>query len=373
MTDSNQIIMVNAQTNSSWTTHDLLLPPLPNRPRQCHFFLKKKKRYCTMTTKVHSKYCGEHRVMDSTYKNTDEERTPCPLDPRHTVQRSKLNQHLLKCNANVPSSPCFQRNVNVPMHSSPFVDVDLTLDAFLLYCDDLYQRFLIEEGPIPMETLHSKDHVAQTKHGLKHTLQHAALFHLLNKYAQLESLPLCVEFGAGKGEFSHYIQQQTTHLELKYLLIDRQNFKLKHDRYFPSTHCQRLCMDIKDLALVPTYSSPLIGYSKHLCGAATDLTLRCLTHSTTQALVLALCCHQLCTLVSYVGHQDGLPFSLLTKLSSWAVSHPDPIHRSRGYQCKRILDWGRVRWLRDHGFQAKLVQYVDHSTSPENCALVAWK
>lgn len=42
-----------------------------------------------------------------------------------------------------------------------------------------------------------------------------------------------------------------------------------------------------------------------------------------------------------------------------------------GYQCKRVIDTGRVKYLEQYGFDVKLVYYVDPATSLENCALIA--
>lgn len=42
-----------------------------------------------------------------------------------------------------------------------------------------------------------------------------------------------------------------------------------------------------------------------------------------------------------------------------------------GQQCKRLLDIGRVMYLREKGFDAELVYYVDKETSLENLALMA--
>jgi len=44
-----------------------------------------------------------------------------------------------------------------------------------------------------------------------------------------------------------------------------------------------------------------------------------------------------------------------------------------GYKCKRLLDMGRVLFLKDNlGFKyAQLVYYTEKTNSPENCMLVA--
>lgn len=42
-----------------------------------------------------------------------------------------------------------------------------------------------------------------------------------------------------------------------------------------------------------------------------------------------------------------------------------------GFKCKRIIDIGRLMWLRERGLDAKLVRYVPPSISPENHLLIA--
>lgn len=42
-----------------------------------------------------------------------------------------------------------------------------------------------------------------------------------------------------------------------------------------------------------------------------------------------------------------------------------------GYKCKRIIDMGRLTWLRKRGLNTQLVRYVPSSISPENYLLMA--
>jgi tRNA:m4X modification enzyme len=42
-----------------------------------------------------------------------------------------------------------------------------------------------------------------------------------------------------------------------------------------------------------------------------------------------------------------------------------------GRKCKRLIDTGRLQWLTEHGMQAKLVEYIAASVSPENRLLLA--
>ena len=40
-------------------------------------------------------------------------------------------------------------------------------------------------------------------------------------------------------------------------------------------------------------------------------------------------------------------------------------------RCKTLLDTGRLRYLEEHGYHARLQQYVGAATTPENVVLVA--
>ena len=39
----------------------------------------------------------------------------------------------------------------------------------------------------------------------------------------------------------------------------------------------------------------------------------------------------------------------------------------------RLLEEGRLRYLREHGWDARLVRYVDASVTPDNLAIIATK
>ncbi len=51
------------------------------------------------------------------------------------------------------------------------------------------------------------------------------------------------------------------------------------------------------------------------------------------------------------------------------MPHPN---EGAGLKCKRLLDLARVHYLRQNGFKAELVFYVDRNTSLENVLLLAW-
>lgn len=162
----------------------------------------------------------------------------------------------------------------------------------------------------------------------------------------------------------------------------------------------RIKMDIKDFDAgayrdtCPHQSSAI--YSKHLCGAATDLTLRCVAAGNLRprGFVIALCCHHRCTFGAYInraflarlGIRDAEEFRILTALSSWATCSRKPGHEEPsayydglafaereqiGRDCKLLLDLGRLQFLRDIGYDARLCYYVHRDVTLENVALVA--
>lgn len=105
-------------------------------------------------------------------------------------------------------------------------------------------------------------------------------------------------------------------------------------------------MDIADLDLskvAAVEGCDVVAVSKHLCGAATDLTLRCLCEGSKvkmelRGIAIALCCHHRCSWQQLVG-QDFLmqlgfgaaDFHLLSHMTSWAVcGRRPPKHDEQG-------------------------------------------
>ena len=172
----------------------------------------------------------------------------------------------------------------------------------------------------------------------------------------------------------------------------------------------------------------MIGVSKHLCGAATDLALRSLASFSSsekaaatagespkscniQIVLIALCCHHRCDWSIFVG-QDYLKqhefkpeeFSLLCGLSSWATcgtgkprkqkdfekkdkAEAQNVHLDRydrldlsrdkreeiGRRVKRILDMARCEFVKSSLKmpKVKLAYYVESGYTLENVVLLA--
>lgn len=365
-------------------------------------------------------------------------RMPCPLDHKHTCFVKELENHLKKCNSREKEKPIYyQKNVNSKKleESIEKITISKISDDELMNLIAKIKR-TYNEYLLPLETEEISHPIVQTalndnKNGqvaIKHLRQQASLLGHMKNLNLLSNETCFVEFGAGRGQLTFWIIQAVDDkTSCKFILIDRASqrhkfdTKLKHDK---DLHIERIRLDIKHLYLgrVPTISchkGNIVGVTKHLCGAATDLALKCLMETLhdqknqscnylLQGIVMALCCHHQCTWQTYVGRAfleeqqyNQREFHLLCGLASWATCGRMPEHfnsndstsnmdnnnyeKNRykkinldvdfreeiGRQCKRILDYGRIHYLQQYKFDAKLIHYVDPTVSLENVAIVA--
>ncbi|KAG0302249.1 tRNA:m(4)X modification enzyme TRM13 [Dissophora globulifera] len=398
-------------------------PPIPSRPRQCHFLSPSKNKYCTLTTKLGNKFCGEHSMHEvSSGAGSDNaqdggedgasarKRIPCPFDPSHTAWADDLKTHLYKCNARPRENKAhFSLDINLalPRLESPVDPITMTEDEILSTpSDNKAKRDLLaklsQEQLLSLikkiQSLHAKyvpsirtlilDHPALDERkkmvkNIKHAHQQASLLGHMKRLNMLDDPTSCyVEFGAGRGELSNYLKVAVDdHGSSTFVLIDRTPSRNKFDSAILGLEeikslVKRYTIDIKDLVLakvpelrrdvtatqrVPPVAAkqdtnteadqssqqeqeymekkPVVAMSKHLCGGATDLTLKCLTNyqqsergqsllpSPVKGILIALCCHQLCHHYMYPNQEflkeigiNPEEFVYMTRMSSWAVS-----------------------------------------------------
>lgn len=120
------------------------------------------------------------------------------------------------------------------------------------------------------------------------------------------------------------------------LLVDKASLRHKKDNKIEDRNSvQRIRADISDLNLekleAVQLADNIVAVGKHLCGGATDVTLRCLMHGnqirkSVKGFVIALCCHHRCTWRAFVGKKflvdNGITqqeFDIMTKMVGWAV------------------------------------------------------
>ncbi|XP_078377457.1 tRNA:m(4)X modification enzyme TRM13 homolog isoform X2 [Oculina patagonica] len=358
---------------------DEVVEVVENERKSCAFFLKRKNRFCRMTVGEGRKYCGEHMVVAGESEAGGRKRITCPLDKKHTVFEDQLEKHLKKCNQTKKTRVVyFSANINsgIPNYEfSPAEKVSLSSvsqEKVSRLIDKVKQCCKVHVPTIPEEILsHSVfqeelSEMVDKPAILKHLKQQASLIGHMDKLHLLELSTIFMEFGAGRGKLSHWLQMALGNCvkDVNYLLIDRANNRYKYDRYHrgedQGPSFQRLNIDIEhlDLSKVPCIQNSkqkIVAISKHLCGAATDLTLRCLmetlsksghdsslekntneseskrvklspVESPVKGVVLALCCHHCCSWPQYVGRPflqnlgfTAEEFHLLCCLSSWAT------------------------------------------------------
>ncbi|XP_067632582.1 tRNA:m(4)X modification enzyme TRM13 homolog [Eurosta solidaginis] len=416
----------------------------------CAHWVQRKKRFCRMTVKAGHKYCGEHHpAVDSAVSEqagtyTGNSRVPCPLDEKHTVFKKNLQKHLKICNARDKGElPAYiEKGINAGVNDvDPYPDHsklrihDLPDEEFQKIIENikiLYVKFI--ENTIGYLHQHHKLLDTELTNPIygpetrKHLVQAAALLGILESEQQLQKSTSYIEFGAGKGQLAFYLAQLLEALpDSQVILVDRMSLRHKKDNKIEDRSLvHRIRADIADFRLsaleLVQSTQRCVAVSKHLCGAATDLTLRCITQSmnssdgaqskspNTEYVLIALCCHHRCDWKSYVGKSffqaHGLTrsdFVIITKMASWAIcgtgmsrerrraleeqeKNPEDIidasgtkklsiaeRECIGVMSKRILDYGRLQFMKEHGYEAMLKFYVERNVTLENVCLIARK
>ncbi|XP_040264180.1 tRNA:m(4)X modification enzyme TRM13 homolog [Bufo bufo] len=351
---------------------------------RCSHFVQRKKRYCKMIVGEGKKFCGEH--AENGQEQSSRIRMPCPLDPKHTVYEDQLQKHLKKCNSREKPPPVFYvRDVNSGAAAADKSQEQVSLGSLSKedlrrLTDTLVQVTAGLDPPRPDKKLcHPALHEALNDpangdSASKHLKQQGSILGHLERLGLLGQSRCFVEFGAGRGKLSHWVNIATEDAEnVQFLLVERATTRFKMDGKQRKSTFERLHIDIQHLCLdrVPSLVQkqlPVIGIGKHLCGAGTDLALRCLVHnyvnpegepqskrSRTDAeqsvslaptnhcvdgIVIALCCHHRCDWQHYVGkgffEKLGLgqqEFGLFQRMSSWATCgarRPSQVENSSG-------------------------------------------
>ncbi|XP_071421845.1 tRNA:m(4)X modification enzyme TRM13 homolog [Pithys albifrons albifrons] len=330
------------------------------------------------------RFCGEHGQEE---EQNDRKRIPCPLDPKHTVYEDQLQKHLKKCNSREKPKPVyFVQGINaglkdvadtpekqVPLSSLSIEELQNLIIKLKKASNGLELR--LKEQILSHQAL--QEALNDPKNGesaFKHLKQQASILGNMEKLHLLGPGRCFVEFGAGRGKLSHWVDVALQNAEsVQFLLVERATTRFKVDGKHKGRDSifERLQVDIQHLCLnkVPILEKtklPVVGIGKHLCGAATDLALRCLVESYTTCcdggneepaakrsrtpvtgaapdtaadhgkntedpkpvagIVIALCCHHKCDWTHYVGREffksvglGPVEFHYFQRMSSWAT------------------------------------------------------
>ncbi|XP_066209724.1 tRNA:m(4)X modification enzyme TRM13 homolog [Saccopteryx leptura] len=458
-------------------------PPGSPAEGRCGYYVAKKRRFCRMVAAAGRRFCGEH--AGAAEEENARKRILCPLDPKHTVYEDQLAKHLKKCNSREKPKPdFFIQDINaglkdeteipeqlVPISSLPEEQLENLIKKLKRASEGLSSA--LKDRILSHPALH--DALNDPKNGdsaTKHLKQQASILGNIEKLKLLGPRRCFVEFGAGKGKLSHWVDIALKDAEkVHFILVEKvtTRFKVDGKHKKKDSAFERLQIDIKHLCLnkIPVLSReklPVVGIGKHLCGEATDLALRCLVETygasceerneepsakriknktdeemNTMAqegsgnnvlgkwtpvagIVIALCCHHRCDWRHYVGRDyfrarglGAVEFHYFQRMSSWATcgmrdssvdasgvptgqgdqsdnsedhdngghgatdGHADslpgclPVEEKQqlGHLCKRLIDQGRVEYLRRKGFRPALQYYTDPAVSLENVLLTA--
>jgi tRNA:m4X modification enzyme len=339
------------------------------------------------------------------FKAATRRRVQCPVDGAHTVYEFDLAKHVLVCNRvkdadAMKKLPYYSHNINSGRHctsqgedkpsadekeveekeqeqdenehSAPSAQEQQGIIDRLVAIDfaDLRKRidaaYASCVGELALEKLHHKccdqlfavkKDAGASKSVLRHIEQQASIIGHMEQVKLLQDANAAfVELGAGRGMLSLALAQ--TFPDSLYVLIDRAHTRGKADRFIgsdgkaddaakDSSTTLRAKIDIRHLnfaGMQEIVNKPVVCMSKHLCGVATDLSLRAIAQtlpesssgkaegsptsvsSNFQGLAIALCCHHVCAWEDYVNPaffqaQGFKPqeFALLTSMTSWTT------------------------------------------------------
>ncbi|KAH3673501.1 hypothetical protein WICMUC_003607 [Wickerhamomyces mucosus] len=411
---------------------------------QCEFIIPKKNRRCPLTRKETSQYCAQH-IQIQTLEN---KRIPCPIDSRHSIWEKDLQNHTKKCEIkndkdkqvswfkldyNCDSTTVGNSN-NINNNDDDDDDENFTIDysKWIPIVNEIYES---NYKPLPLIQLDHKGTQSRMSQvtNQKHILQQSSLISHLNTRDLLSSDLNYVEFGCGRAELSRYLlqciifQNKENPLNLhsdsfsNFLLIDRSPTRLKldskmikdlQDFNLKPNKIHRIKIDIKDLFIDDIISKEFdtndndhkkfVAISKHLCGAATDLTIQCILNSKNfksrfKGMIVAMCCRHCCDYnklnqfsKNYLSNLniDRIGFKHLMKFASWAVNGRRPNMKDNdgkdhssglnikeredlGLKARRIIDESRKFALEQNdGFKVELCKYVKSDISLENTSLI---
>ncbi|XP_005182246.1 tRNA:m(4)X modification enzyme TRM13 homolog [Musca domestica] len=442
MSDSEQPVKKQKMTAETEATNGEPPKDVPQSvpaEKTCKHWVQRKKRFCKMTVAKGKDYCGEHAPavqLEDGQSPEDQDRIPCPLDGKHTVYKKNLKKHLKICNAKPKEDlpEYIQKNVNAgeaedALTSDEFNSIKLSeLEDSEFYkvidiVKELYGKYV--DAQIHSLDYHHKcmdEELAKEEYGKesrKHLLQAAALLGILDNEQTIQNSTSFVEFGAGKGQLAFYLSKLLENMQnSQVVLVDRMSLRHKKDNKIEDRSLvQRIRADIVDFKLekLPALenSQHCVAVSKHLCGGATDLSLRCIIQAAAQKcltdlIMIAVCCHHRCDWSSFVGKEffkrhEVTPrqFAIITKMVSWAICGTGKSRERRkaleeqnlseqeikeiqsnqrlslaereiiGFMCKRILDYARLEYLRQHDYDANLYYYVEKDVTLENVVLLA--
>eukprot|EP00075_Anas_platyrhynchos_P029586 XP_027318839.1 tRNA:m(4)X modification enzyme TRM13 homolog isoform X2 [Anas platyrhynchos] len=328
-------------------------------PGRCAYFVARKKRFCRMVPALGRRFCGEHGQQE---KENDRKRIPCPLDPKHTVYEDQLQKHLKKCNSREKPKPVyFVQDINAGLKDvAEIPEKQVTLSS--LSKEELENLIIklkkatngleldLKEQILSHKALHEA--LNDPKNGesaFKHLKQQASILGNMEKLHLLGPGRCFIEFGAGRGKLSHWVDVALQDVEdIQFLLVERATtrFKVdgkhkKRDSVFErlQVDIQHLCLNLALRCLVESYATCCEGENEEPAAKRpkndkTEMAAKSSADNERNkedvkpvaGIVIALCCHHKCDWTHYVGREffqsvglGPVEFHYFQRMSSWAT------------------------------------------------------
>ncbi|XP_075281137.1 tRNA:m(4)X modification enzyme TRM13 homolog isoform X3 [Opisthocomus hoazin] len=328
-------------------------------PGRCAYFVEKKKRFCKMIVAPGRRFCGEHGQQE---EENDRKRIPCPLDPKHTVYEDQLQKHLKKCNSREKPKPVyFVQDINaglkdvaeIPEEQVPISSLSKEkLENLIIKLKKASNglEFHLKKQILSHQAL--QEALNDPKNGesaFKHLKQQASILGNMEKLHLLGPGRCFVEFGAGRGKLSHWVDVALQNAEnVQFLLVERATTRFKvdgkhkrRDSVFErlQVDIKHLCLDLALRCLVESYTPCCDGENEEPAPkrSRADKTEVASNNSADNesnkedckpvaGIVIALCCHHKCDWTHYVGREffksvglGPVEFHYFQRMSSWAT------------------------------------------------------
>jgi tRNA:m4X modification enzyme len=243
----------------------------------CEFYIIARMRYCKFEKHAGSEFCIYHLPNDTV---PDVVFVDCPIDPSHRVMAEKLKRHVKVCNKlgekkKLTENPWYKEKINKVFKNE---SVLLTSEENILalkwedlseeeYCQTLdkikqcYERLksdylkyveseelqkLLNEKLVNKLSIESDNfnmsisgtHISEEDFQFtkdlpkseKNGKQNKAITDVLSIFDLLNKNDVYIEFGAGKGGLSHYINTLTNDQSI-HILLEREGVRYKRDKY----------------------------------------------------------------------------------------------------------------------------------------------
>ncbi|XP_069960491.1 tRNA:m(4)X modification enzyme TRM13 homolog isoform X3 [Cherax quadricarinatus] len=354
--------------------------------KTCSFYVKRKKRYCKMLVRAGQSYCGQHLVEEHVNGETNQlKRIPCPLDPKHSCFEHRLEQHLAICNAREKTGLSYMsRNINLrpgdqeePPKTSLSSLSDQQLLSFITRVEAAHRENVgtIEESILSHHIM--KKEMTRPGYGpsvVRHLSQNSSILGHLENSALLNTsiTPTCfIEFGAGRDLALHCLSRCSRPVVAGLVLALCCHHRCTWNTYSGFTFLQ-------DSGFCPSEFYTLTALTSWATCNSMDIPSKeslpdmLENYEKSEKMQIEEQVSKMPALTSQEGSQhlpsedNHLMENRYTRLNLSAHYREEV-----GRKAKQLLDYGRVKYLQQQGFQCRLVQYVSKEKTLENIALVA--